>query len=149
MPLEEYNWLPKAEMLRYEEIARLTRAFAANGVNRIRLTGGEPSLRRNLPWLVEQLATAKPCEAGVDTRELPADCRESAETPRALFEKLEQAGHDTLVIPHGLAWGQHAPPGASLATQLAPGPAPQQGQGAGRVALQRQHAGPRGGAHQR
>ena len=54
-------------------------------------------------------------------RALPEGCRESALTPRGLLEELEQAGHDTLVIPHGLAWGQHAPPGASLATQLAPG----------------------------
>jgi len=75
----------------------------------------------DLVWLMEQLATAEPCEPGVDTRELPGDCRESAEDPRALFEKLEQGGYETLVIPHGLAWGQHAPPGANLATQLAPG----------------------------
>ena len=75
----------------------------------------------DLLWLVEQLALARPCEPGIDTRELPRDCRESAETPRELFEKLAQAGHETLVIPHGLAWGQHAPPGADLSSQLAPG----------------------------
>ncbi|MEE3329916.1 MAG: DUF3604 domain-containing protein [Myxococcota bacterium] len=72
-------------------------------------------------YLLEQLATAKPCEAGVDTRELPTNCRESAETPAELFEKLAQAGQESLVIPHGLAWGQHGPPVARLDTQLAPG----------------------------
>ena len=73
----------------------------------------------DLMHLLANLANAAPCEAGVDTRDLPADCRESAETPAALFEKLAQAGHDTVVIPHGLAWGQHAPPGSRLETQLA------------------------------
>ena len=75
----------------------------------------------DLMHLVGELGSSTACEAGVDTRELPSDCRESAETPRALFEKLEQGGYETIVIPHGLAWGQHAPPGADLATQLAPG----------------------------
>jgi hypothetical protein len=75
----------------------------------------------DLMWLVEQLGTLQPCEPGVDTRELPPDCRESAATPRDLFEKLAQGGHETLVIPHGLAWGQHAPPSSDLASQLEPG----------------------------
>jgi hypothetical protein len=72
-------------------------------------------------WFVEQIAELPDCAAGVDVRELPADCREGAETPEALFEKLAQWGFDALVIPHGLAWGAHAPPGSSLETQLVPG----------------------------
>jgi hypothetical protein len=69
-------------------------------------------------WRISQLGELPSCEPGVDTRELPADCRENAPTPRELFEKLAQWGFPTLVIPHGLAWGVHAPPGGTLAAQL-------------------------------
>ena len=69
-------------------------------------------------WWVERMTRIEDCPAGVDVRELPADCRENAPTPDVLFEKLAQWGLPTLVIPHGLAWGIHAPPRASLAVQL-------------------------------
>ena len=69
-------------------------------------------------WWVERMAEVPDCPAGVDSRELPPDCRENAGTPELLFEKLAQQGHDPLVIPHGLAWGIHAPPGAKLDPQL-------------------------------
>ncbi len=72
-------------------------------------------------WLIERMAQIPECASGVDTRELPPDCRENAETPAELFEKLGQWGLDTLVIPHGLAWGLHAPPGSTLANQLTRG----------------------------
>ena len=55
MPEEEYVWLPKADLLDFEEIARLAAAFTAQGVSRIRLTGGEPLLRRGLATLVAAL----------------------------------------------------------------------------------------------
>jgi len=61
------------------------------------------------------------CPRGVDVRELPNDCFESAETPRVLFEKLGQWGFHTLVIPHGTSWGIHAPPNSSLDGQLGGG----------------------------
>jgi GTP 3',8-cyclase len=50
-----FAFLPRAELLSFEEIARLVRVFAAEGVTKIRLTGGEPLLRRNLERLVEML----------------------------------------------------------------------------------------------
>lgn len=56
MPEESYEWLPKADLLRFEEIARLVRAFVGIGVDKLRLTGGEPLLRRDLPTLVRDLA---------------------------------------------------------------------------------------------
>ena len=51
-----YDFLPKDDVLSFEEIARLARIFAGLGVEKIRLTGGEPLLRRNLYQLVAQLA---------------------------------------------------------------------------------------------
>lgn len=57
MPEEEYAWLPKPDVLSFEEIAQLARVFVGLGVDRIRLTGGEPLVRRDLPTLVELLAS--------------------------------------------------------------------------------------------
>lgn len=56
MPLEDYAWLPSERLLSAEEIARLVAAFTAAGANRVRLTGGEPLLRRELPEIVRVLA---------------------------------------------------------------------------------------------
>jgi cyclic pyranopterin phosphate synthase len=56
MPEEQYRWLPRADLLSFEELAALTDAFCAAGVERVRLTGGEPLLRRDLPALVRLLA---------------------------------------------------------------------------------------------
>lgn len=56
MPEPEYVWLPHADILQFEEIARLVDVFLALGVDRIRLTGGEPLLRKDLPVLVRLLA---------------------------------------------------------------------------------------------
>jgi len=56
MPEPDYAWLPRETLLTFDEIASVAGAFAALGVDRIRVTGGEPLLRRNLPALVEQLA---------------------------------------------------------------------------------------------
>ncbi len=51
-----YQFLDRDEILTYEEITRLARLFVAHGVEKIRLTGGEPLVRRDLPLLVGQLA---------------------------------------------------------------------------------------------
>jgi GTP 3',8-cyclase len=56
MPEADYAWLPRESILNFEEIAALADAFVSLGVDRIRLTGGEPLLRRDLPNLVELLA---------------------------------------------------------------------------------------------
>lgn len=56
MPEDEYLWLPREDVLSFEEINTLAGLFGAMGVDRIRLTGGEPLLRRDLPSLVAQLA---------------------------------------------------------------------------------------------
>ncbi|MGH7389816.1 MAG: GTP 3',8-cyclase MoaA [Candidatus Rokuibacteriota bacterium] len=56
MPEEDYAWLPRAELLHFEEIAGLVDVFIGLGVDKVRLTGGEPLLRRDLPRLVRLLA---------------------------------------------------------------------------------------------
>jgi cyclic pyranopterin phosphate synthase len=56
MPQEEYVWLPREELLTFEEIARLVAVFTSLGVEDVRLTGGEPLLRRDLAGLVRMLA---------------------------------------------------------------------------------------------
>src|ERR687891_1038156 len=56
MPLDEYEWLEKSEILSFEEITRLARLFIQLGVEKIRLTGGEPLARRDLNKLIAQLS---------------------------------------------------------------------------------------------
>jgi cyclic pyranopterin phosphate synthase len=56
MPAEGLEWLGRAEILTFEEIARLVGVLASLGVDEVRLTGGEPLVRRDLPALVEMLA---------------------------------------------------------------------------------------------
>ncbi len=56
MPEAEYVWLPQSDVLRFEEIERLVRIFAHLGVDKVRLTGGEPLLRRDLEVLVAMIA---------------------------------------------------------------------------------------------
>jgi cyclic pyranopterin phosphate synthase len=56
MPEAEYTWLPREDILDFEETERLVRLFVRLGVERVRLTGGEPLLRRDLPTLVRMLA---------------------------------------------------------------------------------------------
>jgi cyclic pyranopterin phosphate synthase len=55
MPLEGLPWLPKAEILRYEEIAEIVRQLAPLGLRRLRITGGEPTIRPQLASLIRML----------------------------------------------------------------------------------------------
>ena len=59
MPEEDYVWLPREEILHFEEVSRLVDVFITLGVDKIRLTGGEPLLRRDLPALIELLAAKR------------------------------------------------------------------------------------------
>jgi cyclic pyranopterin phosphate synthase len=56
MPLEEYPWLGREDILSFEEIARLAAIFVRLGVEKVRITGGEPLVRRDLERLVARLA---------------------------------------------------------------------------------------------
>lgn len=62
MPETDYVWLPRESLLTFEEIGRVVDAFTPLGVNRVRITGGEPLLRRDLAVLIEALA-ARPAIA--------------------------------------------------------------------------------------
>ena len=53
---KDYAYLPQTSLLSFEEIARLARLFVAHGIEKIRITGGEPLLRKNLEVLIEMLA---------------------------------------------------------------------------------------------
>ncbi len=52
----DFQFLPSADLLTFEEITRLARIFVAHGVEKLRITGGEPLVRRNLELLIEMLA---------------------------------------------------------------------------------------------
>lgn len=56
MPFDEYEWIDRKEILTFEEIARLAGIFVQGGVNKVRLTGGEPLLRKDLERLVGKLS---------------------------------------------------------------------------------------------
>src|SRR5579864_2399397 len=59
MPEDDYAWLPREDVLHFEETSTLVDVFLSLGVDKVRLTGGEPLLRRDVPALVRMLA-AKP-----------------------------------------------------------------------------------------
>jgi cyclic pyranopterin phosphate synthase len=63
----DYPFLPRQELLTYEEIVRLARLFVAQGVCKIRLTGGEPLIRKDIERLIEQLATIPGLELTLTT----------------------------------------------------------------------------------
>ena len=52
-----YEFVPRDKLLRLEEIARIAKVFAACGVKKVRITGGEPMIRRNLEHLIEMIAS--------------------------------------------------------------------------------------------
>jgi cyclic pyranopterin phosphate synthase len=53
---ETMTFLPRGELLTLEELDRLGSAFIAKGVRKLRLTGGEPLVRRNIMWLIRALS---------------------------------------------------------------------------------------------
>ena len=57
MPLDEYEWVDRKEILTFEEITRLAALFVRNGMEKIRLTGGEPLVREGLERLIKALAS--------------------------------------------------------------------------------------------
>ncbi len=108
------------------------RAIGAGGLATLALRGQAAAIPSLLPLLdlgnrqeyydfiefMDEVAETPVCPEGVPSPELPDDCYEAADTPRELFEKLDQWGLDAIVIPHGNTWGFYSPPGISLDKQL-------------------------------
>ncbi|MDO9196767.1 GTP 3',8-cyclase MoaA [Rhodoferax sp.] len=59
---KDYSYLPHGDLLSFEEITRIAKVFVAHGVQKIRLTGGEPLLRKNIELLIEKLAALRTVE---------------------------------------------------------------------------------------
>jgi len=82
MPVEGLPWLPKQEILRYEEITEIVRQLAPLGLRRLRITGGEPTIRPDLVTLVRQLKAIDGIEdiaLSTNGVKLPQMARELAE----------------------------------------------------------------------
>jgi cyclic pyranopterin phosphate synthase len=84
----DYEFLPKDQVLSFEEIERAGRAFVALGVEKLRITGGEPLVRRDLAHLVEMLAALRT----PDGRELDLTLTTNGAALRALAQPLADAG---------------------------------------------------------
>jgi len=84
MPAGGVRWLPRGQLLSFEEMARLVRVFGSLGVRSVKLTGGEPTVRADLPELVRMI-----CEAGPD---LDLSMTTNGLLLDTLAEKLAEAG---------------------------------------------------------
>lgn len=69
-------------------------------------------------WYIEESNNTPACPDDVPADKLPTDCREVALTPTVLYRKLDEWGFDSIVIPHGLTWGNVNPQGADFRDQL-------------------------------
>ena len=101
MPEREYTWLSRGDLLDFEEISRLVGVFASLGVDKVRLTGGEPLLRRDLPDLVRALAGAPLADLAMTTNGLLLE--ESAGPLKLAGLKRLNISLDTLVPSRFLA----------------------------------------------
>lgn len=71
------------------------------------------SFYREYNQFIEHMASIPLCPKGVHTKELPKKCLEYAENPTELYRKINEFGVEAIVIPHGMAWGNSAPPNAT------------------------------------
>ena len=105
MPEENYLWLPRASLLSFEELARLAQVFAGLGASKVRLTGGEPLLRHELPELVSRIRAAE----GIDEIALTTNgllLRRYAEALRAAGLDRVTVSLDTLRPDRALAFAR-------------------------------------------
>ena len=86
--------MPHASVLRFEEVTRLARIFAAHGIEKIRLTGGEPLLRRDIEQLIEQLSAIKT----VDGKELDITLTTNGSLLAKKAQSLRNAGLTRLTV---------------------------------------------------
>ena len=92
MPAEGLPWVPREQVLNFEEIVRFVRIAITLGVTRVRITGGEPLLRRDLPAFVEELASL----AGIEDLSLTTNGILLSEQAHALYRAgLRQDQHQS------------------------------------------------------
>ena len=84
----DYEFLPHDQVLTFEEIARLARTFVGLGVEKLRITGGEPLVRRDLPDLIAMLAAIRRPDGG----EVDLTLTTNGSALRALAQPLAEAG---------------------------------------------------------
>ncbi len=90
MPAEGLAWLPKDELLTFEELARLLRIFVSLGVRSVKITGGEPTVRADLPTLVRMFREVAPdADLSMTTNGVLLD---------RLAEPLARAGLDRVTV---------------------------------------------------
>lgn len=104
------------------------RGFAADAVRNvgpdhsllawISLGGGLEKRYLDLARYMNDRFSVDDCPDDVPAQELPADCREFTKTPGELFRKLDEWGHESIVIPHGTTWGFYTPAGSTWDKQL-------------------------------
>ncbi len=98
MPKEVYGrdfaFLPQDQVLSFEEIARLARIFVSLGVVKLRITGGEPLVRRDLPRLVEMLAEIE----GEDGETIDLTLTTNGSALRAMASRLREAGLQRVTV---------------------------------------------------
>ena len=128
MPVEGLPWLPKQEILRYEEIVEVVRQLAPLGLRRLRITGGEPTIRPDLVTLVAQLKAIDGVEdiaLSTNGVKLPAMAQElaragldrvniSADSLRP--ERVAEVEYDQM---EGIAWRWQSIDGAMVKAPLA------------------------------
>jgi cyclic pyranopterin phosphate synthase len=91
---KDYPYLPHSDLLSFEEITRVARQFVAHGVRKIRLTGGEPLLRKNIEVLVEQLAQLRT----VDGEPLDLTLTTNGSLLRKKAQQLKDAGLQRVTV---------------------------------------------------
>ena len=107
----DYHFLDRKEVLTFEEIARLARIFVSHGVQKIRLTGGEPLVRKDLPLLVKMLAEIPGLDLTLTTNgsllERQAQVRiEHYAQERAAARQAGTVGKQRIVGQHGADAGE-------------------------------------------
>src|SRR6266487_1924434 len=90
MPAEGLTWLPRSEILTFEELTRLLDVFRVLGVRSIKVTGGEPTVRADLPTLVRMFREAGP--------ELDISMTTNGTLLDRLAEPLSRAGLDRATV---------------------------------------------------
>jgi hypothetical protein len=113
----EDDRIPTRPIASHGLAARAMAVRGGPGIGVAALLSGEPRVH-GLARLLAERRGMEDCAPGVPVRDLPDDCFEATVTPGELFEKLDDWGHDSIVIPHGTTWGFYTPPGSTWDKQL-------------------------------